>query len=202
MGRLFSMMPKGLIAFLAIAGGTAYIIFNEPPHTVCDSQLEVFKKSEQSFLFLDPKKKSAKTTKYAMLLEHCKATNNPGGCYELFQEVKTLIRDIQTVPSECSYRVGALTEVRQALWDTAELLVRLGWGEKPPATYYSKFGWLDKADISFFCSLKGRITDIYGNSQWEQFRERIFKQLPGAEQMARNQVWDMSIFSENCARYP
>ena len=49
-------IARNVIAFLAIAGGMAYIIMNEPPHTVCDSQLEVFKKSQQTFLFKDPKR--------------------------------------------------------------------------------------------------------------------------------------------------
>jgi hypothetical protein len=200
--RIFSLLPKGVIAFLAIVGGIAYIIISSPPHTVCDSQIEVFRKTQQSFLFLNPKKKGIKTTKYEILRDNCKATNNPGGCYELFQELKTMNRDLETLPKECSSAVGSVTEVKRAIWESAELMVALAWGEKPPSTYYSKFGWLDRADISLFCSLKARATGLFGESQWNSFRERVFKTLPGAAEMARNQIWDMSILSENCTRYP
>lgn len=200
--RLFSLLPKGLIAFLAIAAGMAFIILSEPPHTICDSQLEVFRAAQKSFLFLDPKKKTMKTTKFNELRDHCKLTNNPGGCYELFQEMKIMLRDLDAVPSDCAEVVGQVPEVKNALWKTTELMVELGWGEKPPSTYYQKFGWLDKSDISLFCQLKSRINRVYGEQAWISFRERMFTSLPKAKELSRNQVWDMSILSENCARYP
>ena len=75
-------------------------------------------------------------------------------------------------------------------------------GEKPPAAYHSKFGWLDTADISLYCKLKGRYQATYGEGAWTSLREKMMKELPGAAEMPRNQVWDMIIFSENCARYP
>lgn len=202
MGRLFSILPKGFIAAIAIAAGIAFIVISEPPHTVCDSQLEVFKTSQQKFLFLDSKKKAIKTTKFENLRDYCKAANNPGGCYELFQEIKMMLRDLLAVPSDCASRIGNVAEVKRAIWQSLDLLVRLGWGEKPPSTYFEKFGFLDKSDIALFCQLKARAIDYYGEQEWEKFREKMFKELPGAQGLARNQIWEMSIVSENCSRYP
>src|SRR4051794_8213080 len=110
MDRLLSMLPKNLMAFLAIAGGTAFIIFAQPPHTLCDSQLEVLQLAQKSFLAQDPRLKKFKgeqvkcfgegskrecesynpTSTYERLRDRCKMTNNPGGCYELFHQMKTL----------------------------------------------------------------------------------------------------------------
>src|SRR5258706_12985351 len=54
--QLMSLVPKNLIAFLAIAGGIAFIIlFIRPPHSLCDSQLEVINQSQRRLLFKDPK---------------------------------------------------------------------------------------------------------------------------------------------------
>jgi hypothetical protein len=83
-----------------------------------------------------------------------------------------------------------------------ELLLRVAWGTKPPDAYHAKFGWLDTADISLFCKLKTRIISFYGEPAWNAYREKMMKELPGAKDIARETVWDLSLFSENCSRYP
>lgn len=130
-------------------------------------------------------------------------TNNPGGCYELFSLMKSFLQDLSTVTQECGSAVGGVKEFNRALWETADLMVRLAWGDAPPSAYHAKFAWLDTADIALYCKLKNRIQIIYGEQAWNSFREKLMtKELPGAKDVPRNQVWDMSIFSENCARYP
>lgn len=202
MGRLLQMIPKNLLAFLAIVGGIGFIILSNPPHTLCDSQIEVINQSQHLFLFPDPNHKQIKTTEYEKLRDHCKLTNNPGGCYELFHAMKALLHDLGTLTNECGPVVGSINEYKRALTETSELMVRLAWGEKAPSAPNAKFGWLDTADISFFCQLKDRYTRFYGDQAWENFRERMMRELPGAKDLPRNQVWDLILFSENCAHYP
>lgn len=202
MEKILATFPKNLIVILAIAGGTLFIILTDPPHTVCESQLAVLKKNQLNFLYKDPKSKIQKITKYQRLRDHCKVTNNPGGCYELFQEMRMLLQDLSAVPGDCASSAGEVPEVKKALWETSDLMVKLAWGASPPAAYHNKFGWLDTADISLFCRLKNRITIAYGESSWTAFREKLMLDLPGAKDLPRNQVWDMSVFSENCTRYP
>lgn len=203
MDKFLSSIPKNLLAALAIVGGMLFIIISDPPKSVCDSQLEVIRTSQKLFLFLDPKKKAVKTTKFEALRDQCRATNNPGGCYELFNSMKVFLQDLSTVTRDCGGAVGGVAEFKRALWETADLIVRLAWGETPPTAYHAKFAWLDTADIALYCKLKNRIQIIYGEPAWNNFREKLMtKELPGAKDIPRNQVWDMSIFSENCARYP
>lgn len=202
MDRLFSLVPKSVLAFLAIAGGILFIVISEPPHTVCDSQRDVIDKAQSKFLYKDPKSKNIKTTKYERLRDHCKATNNPGGCYEFFQELRTYAHDLGTLTQECSSAVSDTPEYRRAVWEPVEMMVRLAWGERPPVIYTAKFGWLDNADLSLFCRLKDRVIQFYGEDSWDGFREKMMRDLPGAKDLPRNQVWDLSIFSENCAKYP
>lgn len=202
MDALLRIIPKNMLAFVAIAGGILFIIASKPPHTVCDSQLETIQKAQQNFLYKDPKAKKVNTTKYQRLYEHCKITNAPGGCYELFQEMKTLLTDLSNLSRECAGPLGGVAEHKKALWDVMDLLIRIGWGVKPPDSYHAKFGWLDTADISLYCNLKTRITSFYGENSWNNFREKMMKELPGAKDIAREQVWELSLFSENCSRYP
>jgi hypothetical protein len=287
MNNWLATLSKNTLAVLAIGGGIFMIIVANPPHTVCDSQLEVLRESQKHFLyessnFLLYKKKPKVTftdkdfgtdafpneiksasgaylvlksvngvsvgdlvyqsetdkarvtsvdyasstvsvdqsqgtwkpgscwiyhktsniTKYKGLHDECKASNTPGGCYELFQNIKVLLDDLVAVPKDCGSAAGGIKEVNAALWETVELLVRLAWGEKPPSAYNSKFGWLDTADITLFCKLKARISSMYGEAKWTAFREKMMLDLPGSKDLNRNQVWEMVLFSENCARYP
>lgn len=184
-------------------GGILVIVLSQPPHSVCDSQMEILRETQRKFLYKErPKSKVLKTSNYQYLHDRCRDNASPGGCYELFQEVKTLLDDLETVTHECAPTAGAITEVKKALWDTEDLLVRLAWGGAPPAAYHAKFGWLDRADVTLFCKLKTRLISTYGEPAWNSFREKLMLDLPGAKDLARNQSWDMSLFSENCARYP
>jgi hypothetical protein len=203
MDALLRVIPKNMLAFLAIAGGILFwVVIYDPPHTVCDSQLEAVKKTQAKFLYKDPKAKKINTTRYQTLYDNCKVTNQPGGCYELFREMKRLLEDLSNLSRECGAELGAVAEHKKALWDVMDLLLRIAWGTQPPGAYHAKFGWLDTADISLFCSLKNRITTFYGELAWSTFREKMMKELPGAKDLAREQVWDLSLFSENCSRYP
>lgn len=201
--KWLTSLPKNALAVLAIGAGMILIILSSPPHSVCDSQLEVFKESQKQFLYKPPsKKKIMNTTEYERLRDRCKSTNTPGGCYELFQGVKILLEDLTTVASDCASDVGGIKEVKTALWEMADLLVRLAWGEKPPSSYQSKFGWLDTADITLFCKLRDHIVRAYGEPAWAAFREKTMSDLPGAKDMTRTQVWEFVLFSENCTRFP
>src|ERR1700679_3012220 len=134
MDRWLSLIPKGLLLVLVVGGGILFIVLSDPPHTVCESQLELFRQNQSRFLFLDPKREKILTTRYVRLIEHCKMTNDPGGCFELFSEIRTLLRDLQAVPSDCLERAGEIAEVKKAAWEVEDLIVRLAWGEKPPTT--------------------------------------------------------------------
>ncbi len=202
MDKFLAQIPKSTLAFLAIVGGIILIVMIRPPSSICDSQIEVIKESQKKFLYKNPKSKMVKTTKFQQKLEFCKTTNNPGGCYELFQDIKVLLHDLSNLTHECASSVSGLSEFKRALWDSMDLMVKLAWGEKPPTAYNAKFGWLDTADITLYCQLKNRLQIIYGESAWDSYREKMMRELPGAKDLSRNQVWDMTIFSENCARYP
>jgi hypothetical protein len=203
MNQWLHSLSKNTIAFLAIVGGILLIVLSQPPHTVCDSQVAEIQESQKHFLYIDPPdSKVIKTTRYEVLRDRCKSSNDPGGCYELFEGIKVPLNDLNAFPAECGAALGGVAPVKKARWETVDLLVRLGWGSKPPTSYNAKFGWLDTADITLYCKLKTRISFMFGEPAWASFREKTMADLPGSKDLTRNQVWDMSLLSENCARYP
>ena len=193
---------KNTIAFLVLSAGLLILIVAQPPHTLCDSQIDQIKISQKHFLYADPKSKLVKTTPYQFLRDRCKNTNDPGGCYELFQNMKKLLEDLNTFTTDCASVPGTIPEVKAALWETTELMVRLAWGEKPPSSFNAKLGWLDTADMSLFCRLKARVQTVFGEPAWDKLREKLITDLPGTKELTRTQTWELILFSENCSRYP
>jgi hypothetical protein len=210
MGQFFAMLPKSLLAFVAIAVGTVLILINSPLRNLCDSQIEVINKNMQKFLFEDEvskrklsgKKEGNLTTKYERLRDQCDLTNDPGGCYEYFQEMRGYLREMNALTSECAPAVGAIGIYQKALVETLEKMVKIAWGSAPPSSYNVKFNWLDSSDLNLFCRLKDRYLSFFGDEAWERFRLRVSQGLPGAETLNPNQIWDLSIFSESCSRHP
>lgn len=204
--KFLSQIPKNLLAILVVAGGTIFwVVLVQPLATVCDAQIEGFQKIQSDFLYKEksyPKAKKLVKRKYQYLYENCLDTNSPGGCYEYFGQVRTVLHDLEPFTGECLATPKSIKEVDFLLWKTAELMVRSAWGEAPPSSYHAKFGWLDTADIALFCKLKSRIIAVYGQSKYDAFQNKMMLELPGAKDLPRNQIWDMTVFSENCARYP
>ncbi|MBK7844624.1 MAG: hypothetical protein IPJ71_13200 [Bdellovibrionales bacterium] len=201
MDRFISNLPKNILAAAAIIGGIFVIVTMNPPHTLCDSQLDSFKNAQMNFIYLDPKDKIKKTTNFELDMYRCKTSNSPGGCYELFFRLKTLLKDLDSVPPECSGQAGGDTKIRQTLWDSLDLLTRLAWGQKPPEVYHNKLNWLEPPDVLLYCRLKRAAERLYGNSNWEQFREKMFKNLPGIDKLDRATGWEMMLLSTNCEAY-
>ena len=205
MDKYLAMIPKAMLVAFALIGGVVFIVLSDPPVTVCGSQLEKVKSLQTNFLYKDekyPKSKNIKTTKFQYLHGQCANSNDPGGCYELFSQMRILLQDLSAFTDECSATAASEKAIDRALWETLELMVRLAWGESAPTSFSAKFGWLDTADLSLFCELKKRVQIIYGENRFNRFRDKMMVELPGAKELPRAQVWDMSIFSENCARYP
>jgi hypothetical protein len=205
MDKFLAGIPKNILAVGAVALGIAFFLINDPPRTVCDSQIEAFKTAQADFLYKEknfPKAKKLTTRRYQYMHDLCRDSNNPGGCYEYFSLVRNLLRDLEAFPEECSTTPRKISEVDFVLKKTMEMMVRIAWGEQPPTAYHAKFNWLDTADIALYCKIKSYFIRIYGNPSWDAFQNKLMLDLPGAKDLPRNQIWDMSLFSENCARYP
>jgi len=200
--RWLATLSRGTIAIIAIGGGILFIILSNPPRTVCDSQIEFLKEQQKGFLFSDPEDPAAKRVpSFAKMHEYCERAGGPGGCYELFQKMRTLSQDLLAVPEECAVKASKLSEVEEALKKTVHLMVTAAWGTKPPDSYMDKFGWLDVADVNLFCGLKTQVIRFYGEGTWDNYRERLFHELPGAKDLPRKTAWEKLLLSEDCRRY-
>jgi hypothetical protein len=199
--EVLAKLSKRTIVTLALIGGVAFIVISDPPHTLCDSQLEAFTKSQKGFLLINPDRPGEKTPLFKRLVEQCKAANSPGGCYELFLQMRGMLAKSKTVSVKCTKQLGETALFKNTVLGVAGLMMKLAWGDKPPLSYYEKFGWLDNADIALFCELKTRAGNTIGGQVWNDFVSTTMVALPGAETMNRDKIWGLSLASANCNKY-
>jgi hypothetical protein len=199
--NLLRSLPKGVLAFIAIIVGSILILFNDPPRTVCDVQLDLFKSSEQNFLFESEKNNVKRPADITGLMQTCRNANAPGGCTELFSGFKRLTEDLRNIPSSCAETAGQVSEIKKWAWEGLRLYVEIAWGEKPPENFGSKMSWLNSADMAVFCDLKMRVIEIYGQDKFLEFQEALMKELPQANTLSREQVWELSILSSRCEAF-
>lgn len=104
--------------------------------------------------------------------------------------------------------------------DAMTLMVTKAWGERPPEPGPQKFGWMQEYDIAVFCHIKDVYVRALGDLAYSQFRDKIFKTLPGeapavfppppgldpnrklaikvSSYMPTEQIFERSLFSVRC----
>lgn len=213
---MLDRIPRPVLVFLVLAVGIFLFFQIQQPHSVCDSQFDIFRESEAGRIFPRKIKTAERAAVYPRLVNDCKIGNSPGACYELFSLLRKLIVDLKAAPQECLVPFGEKPEIRKALIEGVELIVQLAWGDRPPENSSNKFSWLEISDLSLFCQLKGLNLQIFGEGQWEKFRLRASANLPGevalpiappppvrkaSEVLSPEEIWVRSLFSLRCENY-
>ena len=201
MDSLFKNLTKGTIAVLAIGGGIILLVLFDPPHTICNSQAARFNDQQVGLLLKDPKIKSQQIAPFEADLNRCKQTNTPGGCYELFRKMKTVLQSVDAVEVNCLPDLGGQSIVKKFFNNSIDLIAQLAWGGKPPEAATLKFGWLDSSDLNLFCQLKERYILTFGNEAYQSKVEKAFTELPGSKGLPRDQAWQLMLYSTNCRSY-
>jgi hypothetical protein len=192
-------LPKTIFVALVLGVGVLFIVFSDPPRTICDARMKAFDEGAKGFLTVDPVKK--REARFGKLLDICKKTNSVGGCYELFQNLRETVKATRLVGADCYSKLASRGEVKNAIQQSLDFMVRSAWGAEPPTTPALKAGWLDASDINLFCQLKTLMMDLYGENSWNGFIEGYFKELPKAQSLERTDAWQKMLFSVNCASY-
>ncbi|MGE3975157.1 MAG: hypothetical protein AB7F59_11590 [Bdellovibrionales bacterium] len=191
-------IPQGLLIFLVLVGGLIFILLAQPPHSVCEPQMEIFKTSQEGFLFLNPSKSYLKTTGFQKTLDFCKHGNNAGSCFEFMQGLQKMMDVTLSSPAECHGGITELTEVSSATWRGLELMTRAAWGAAAPKSSMERQGWLDAPAMELYCRLKKFAITNYGQGAWSSFVESQLPQLPGASELQRSDAWQRTILSDPC----
>lgn len=199
--RLLMILPRWAFVGGVLVIGIILLLLINPPHSVCDSQYAVLKKSQTPFLYLDAQKKYLKTTGYQAAYDNCRNGNSLGACVDLFNGVQKLMQNVNASNPECIAELADRSEIKKSFRDTQELMVELAWGNKPPESTYDKFGWLDNNHMYLFCKLTEIRQKAEGKDTWEAWREKVMSSVPNPSGLPRADVWRRSIFSASCTNY-
>ena len=177
MDQLLSSLPKTVIAIGAIIIGFILMRINDPPRTICDLQMELFRESQKKFLYTgtDAGKPSVAQEAYGI----CKNDNSPGGCFEYFEKLKKLTVDLNNIPEQCATTAASDEKIQLWMQKSLTLMVEMAWGERAPASYMQKNGWFDGSEIALFCDLKRSTIRIFGDETYAEWREQILTSKPG-----------------------
>ncbi len=195
-------LPRKIFVILILGGAIIFIVLQNPPHTICRTQIDNFKSRQKGMIYKDPKIKTRTKPLMDILIANCKKFSSPGSCYGLFSRARVFIHEFRLISSDCYKSFSLLGKVKNTLRSLYSLMIRLAWGDAPATEYGNKFHWLSHIDISLFCSIKEQIFILYGQSTLLSWERKIFQKLPEAKKMTESRIRELSLVSENCALYP
>lgn len=191
-------LPRPVLVGGILVIGLFLIYTLNPPHSVCQSQTEVFKKNLTPWVFND--RKLVETSKLTKSIDVCKAGNSAGSCLEMFDYVRRVLNELESMPLECHPEIGALLEVKKSVTTVLTLVTEIAWGSKPPADDFDRRAWLDTAHIATLCDLVHFQKSLYGEDEWIGYVETRLQTLPGAKDIPREEAWAKMILSVPCRR--
>ena len=193
-------LPRPLFVFLVLTTAILFILFNDPPHTICRVQINQFKSWQEGLIYKARNDKLNKKPLMQTLMKTCKDLAEPGACYGLFSRIKVFIRDFHVVSEDCKMELSELPAVKKTLLSVYDLMIRLAWGDEPPDVRKGqKFNWLSALDRELFCSVKQKIISLYGEQTLSAQEQKTFLQLPGADSLKTDDIQDRSLVSQYCS---
>ena len=193
-------LPKTLLAFLLIGGAIALMLFSDPPHNLCDTQIEHFQEIQTGILYPDSSDFHQIKSRLQRHKKNCETEKSPGSCYEYFSLLKKLLRDFSVLSPECKSQIFSSSKVKKALQEALTLMTALAWRPELLSGKFSKLHWLKSPDMSLYCDIKSRYNLEYGQRDYQQLEAQIVSQLP-SKSRDKNLIHKWSLLSESCNPY-
>ena len=194
-------LPRFLLVSLLIGGGLVFILLNDPPHTLCDTQVEHFKKTQKGILYENPKDFHEEKSILKRKQEICQKEGSQGSCYDYFVYLKRLLRDFRILSEECAPLLYNSSKVKQALSSALSLMTALAWNNKLVVGKAKKYNWLTRSDLFLFCQLKTTYISQYGRAKYTLLEEEIFGLLPLENKTSSKFLLKKTLLSESCQFY-
>lgn len=219
MENFINSLPKPVLAILVISAALIFFMLNDPPHTVCQVQVENLRESLKGQVFPVVVNKNTLPPVIVRAQEACRQGNSSGSCLEYFGILRKAARDVKNYSSECRVELVEIPEVRRSFYEGVILLTKMAWGSSAPEPGMARFGWLQESEIGLFCLLKDVYSQGLGDEAWNGLRMNIYQELPGELRpglpgsqvgqespramatMDEKDIWARSLFSVRCENY-
>lgn len=199
--QLIMKFPPWFVAVVVLAVFVVGLYVFNPPTTVCDVQMDVFKRAQRSFLATTGRGSVQLRSEIDRSIRQCLEGNSPGACLDLFRGMGRLATDLEAVQSQCVAAVGEVPGVRAAVLRSAEVMVQVAWGDAGPMSQAGRASWLDTADVAVFCRLRRAATAIVGREAFEAWQQSVLGKLPGFSKLQREDALSKTLFAVNCESF-
>lgn len=199
--RIEHYVPNWLLVVIALGLMIGYLLYSDPLHSVCDTQLQVFRKSQSQFLGRAPKLRLKGYSYYDEFYNKCKMSNSAGGCYPYLRGFDSVLRSFKAVDERCRARVAERPRIRKAFGAFIYQLTRLAWGDNGPMQAQQRQSWLSNKDLQLFCKIKNLYLEFYGQEALNKLGRKTMKDIPNPKGLKSNQLKEFSLFGANCFRY-
>lgn len=199
MDQFINSLPKPVIGLIVVIVGFIFIVINDPPKTICETQLQSFRHLQGTFIYGQSIDGSSKRPPLAQELHDlCLQENGTGGCFEYIQQLKRFTNDLKSLPRECSAVAASEQQIPYWLLKSLKLMAQIAWGERAPASYSRRHAWFDAADIAVFCDLRETAVRILGPDSFNKWRDDLIATLPEGASLSKEDAYRRSIFSTPC----
>jgi hypothetical protein len=197
--RWLESIPRPILIVGGLVIGLIYIVvFLQPPRTVCDSQFDVIHANLTPTVYFDPAKPYNRKGNIFVALKECRGTNSPGGCLDLFDALRRILKETEHSSNDCSLTLAKDETLLAAFNGARDLIVDIAWGTQPPQPAV-KNNWLDLENVDVFCRTVHVMRTIYGKDDWVGYVDIKLSSLPGSSTFARGEAWKRTIMS-SCGR--
>lgn len=197
--RWLEAIPRPILIVGGLLLGLFYIIvFVQPPRSVCDTQFDLIKQNLTPAVYLDPTKPYTRKGNIFVALKECRSTNTPGGCLDLFDAIRKVLKETAVETNECAPTLAKDETLQKALVASRDLIVELAWGTHPPEPL-NKYSWLDLEHVDVFCRMIRLMRNVYGEDEWAEYAHAKLVSLPGGSTLPSGEAWKRSIMS-SCGR--
>ncbi|MBC6416159.1 MAG: hypothetical protein GDA46_07255 [Bdellovibrionales bacterium] len=193
-------LPKIILAFIFIGGAVFLIIVSEPPHTLCDTQIQNFKQNQKGFIYNNSKDFHKNKSILKRKKKNCEEGNSQGSCHDYFFLLKKILKDLQLISNECKPQIFADTKVKKTFAEALTLMTALAWREEVVLGHLSKINWLTKTDLSLFCQIKSKYLFEYGRNSYKKLEKQIINLIPNNTKN-KSLLLKWSLLSEDCYKY-
>lgn len=192
LGKIEQLAPQWFLALVVIFGAIGFMVYNRPPHQLCDTQKRAFIKQQKKFLA---------SSSYDRFYERCLNINNRGACEPYFSGFKKVLDDFKVIDNKCHNAVASSSRLRSALTSFLVQVPRLAWGDEGPSTVHKRGLWLGPGQLRVFCRVKSQYQRSYGETTYKLLVKKTLAILPNKRKLTRLQKKDRSLFSTPCSQY-
>ncbi len=211
-------LDSKLLPFIVILVGTVFFFFNDPPHSICTTQIESYKKSLKGKIYAYKDQKNIIPPKIKRAVEDCRQGKSSGSCIEYFDLVNTMMVSQNQVELKCMPELYAEKDIQDTIKKFFIISSVLAWGDEVPKD--SKTNWFSDSNVLVYCKVKRALEEQLPKEEYDSLVDSVLASFPFAKlsfdytesseeyqknkailKMEKTEVFNKSILSLRCERY-